>query len=164
MYWFRIGVGRLECARCEREIWRKWANGCRVVSFFRTHLRGRRHLGAPNHSKTSTRLQRGAHFQNRSKTLCFARFSRPSRRRFQENEQTAAEWCAFLRYRGVRVKIATRSVKMWARWSNMPQDKTVKNHWFLAVFQLVFSLVAKNSLNTRCFVQFIKIVFFASTC
>ena len=118
----------------------------------------------PSCSKTSKRLQRGARFQNRSKTMRFARFSRPSRHRFQENEQTAAEWCVFLRYTGVRTKTATRSVKMRGRRPNAPQDKAVKNLQFLDVFELVFSTVPQNSLNTVCFEGFMKIVVFAPTC
>ena len=118
----------------------------------------------PNRSKTSKRLQRGARFQNRSKTLRFARFSRPSRHRFQENEQTASEGCVFLRYTGVRTKTATRSVKMRGRRPNAPQDKAVKNLQFLAVFELIFSTVPQNSLNTVCFEGFMKIVVFAPTC
>ena len=135
-----------------------------MVSFFRTRLRGRRRLGVPNCSKTSKRLQRGACFQNRSKTMRFARFSRPSRHRFQENEQTAAEWCVFLRYTGVRTKTATRSVKMRGRRPNAPQDKAVKNNVFFDVFELVFSTVPQNSLNTMCFEGFMNIVVFAPTC
>ena len=118
----------------------------------------------PSCSKTSKRLQRGARVQNRSKTMRFARFSRPSRHRFQENEQTAAEWCVFLRYTGVRTKTATRSVKMRGRRPNAPQDKAVKNLQLLGVFELVFSTVPQNSLNTMCFKGFMKIVVFAPTC
>ena len=135
-----------------------------MVSFFETSVSGRRRVGARNHSKLSKRLQSGARFQNRSKTLRFARFWRPARRRFQEHEQTAAERCVFLRYAGVRTKTATRSVKMRGRRPNAPQDKAVKNLQFLAVFELVFSTVPQNNLNTMCFEGFMKIVVFAPTC
>ena len=70
----------------------------------------------------------------------------------------------FLRYTGVRTKTATRSVKMRGRRPNAPQDKAVKNLQFLAVFELIFSTVPQNSLNTMCFEGFMKIVFFAPTC
>ena len=69
-----------------------------------------------------------------------------------------------LRYTGVRTKTATRSVKMRGRRPNAPQDKAVKNHLFLDVFELVFSTVPQNSLNTVCFEGFMKIVVFAPTC
>ena len=125
-------------------IWWKWANGCRVVSFFETSVSGRRRLGAPNHSKVSKRLQSGAHFRNRSKPLVLSRFSGPSRHRFQENEQTAAEWCTFWVLRGLHVKIATRSVKMTGRCPKVPQDKSFKNHAFLILFGAPRDMSVKN--------------------
>ena len=38
----------------------------------------------------------------------------------------------------------------------MSQDKTLQNYYWLAVFELVFSLVPQNIQNTMCFVDFIK--------
>ena len=125
-------------------IWRKWANGCRVVRFFETSINCWTRLGASNHGKISKRLQSGARFGNPSKTLVLSRFSGPSRHRFQENEQTAAEWCTFWILRGLHVKIATRSVKMTGRCPKVPQDKSFKNYVFLILFGAPRDMSVKN--------------------
>ena len=83
---------------------------------------------------------------------------------FRKTSKRLQRGAFFLRYTGVRTKTATRSVKMRGRRPNAPQDKAVKNLQFLAVFELIFSTVPQNSLNTVCFEGFMKIVVFAPTC
>ena len=85
------------------------------------------------------RARRGVDFKRTSKRLQSGAFLKITRRSHQDGNEIGHD----------EGKMAQHA-----------KIKHSKSNRFLAVLKLVFSLGFKSNLNTRCFVHFIKIVFF----